>query len=120
MYVRSISTERRGKFRTNRLIAVPPFKAKHDSLLVIGNTLISYMTWSKYASLNILNIPQADSILGIIYPIRLNDSFPLPKINPCYIKIVKPRIQGIIKFTLFKDVLNTDKQPLSYRILAQW
>ncbi len=34
--MRSISTNKRGKLRINKLIAVPPFKAKQDALETIG------------------------------------------------------------------------------------
>lgn len=44
LYVRSISTDRRGKSCTNKLIAVPPFRAKQDSFATCGRAAINSLT----------------------------------------------------------------------------
>ena len=44
LYARSISTDRRGKSCTNKLIAVPPFNAKQDSFATYGRAAINSLT----------------------------------------------------------------------------
>ncbi len=37
-YTRSLSTESRGKFCTNKFVSVPPFKAKQSYSAISGNS----------------------------------------------------------------------------------
>src|SRR3979490_2480853 len=59
-----MSTERRGRSRTNRLIAVPPLRAKHASSVTRGRTRMRRATCRLYMSANAIQIPGNGYVIG--------------------------------------------------------
>jgi len=59
-----MSTDRRGRSRTNRLMAVPPLRAKQFSVATCGSTRTSKLTCRRYASSNAIKILRYGDLIG--------------------------------------------------------
>src|SRR5690349_18565285 len=92
-YVRSMSTEKRGMFRTKRLMAVPPFRAKQASSATKGSTRMRSPAFCRYSS------DAAIEILGdrdVVFRVELaaahEHALALAEVNGGTVYFLKPRM----------------------------
>src|SRR3990172_6976946 len=93
-YVRSMSTEIRGRSSTNRLIAVPPLSAKHSSFATKGRISTSSCIWRQAApSVSIIDIARQGDQESLVQDAVLGEcALAASELHSCEIQPVEPGV----------------------------